>query len=322
MKNLVILFIIVSFVSSCSTGRIHKKAIEYNFKGMQMIKDGNYEMAEKSLEIAIEYNKDYPEPYNNLGIIYLRQNKIEKAEKYFSLAIEYNNDFAEAHNNLGYVYLLKGELKKAEQRFKNALNIDPSFTNARLNLARTYILLENLDKAEDELLKLRLISESEEVFSLLINTYIKKGRINKAFEVVELMSHNKNYQKKGIYLRGFLNLTLNRCNDAVQDFEKVQNDFLDNKEFLLNLSAAFLCNQEYEKAERILTGLLKMQADEPTVLFNLGKIEYEKKNYESAELYFKKSYELGFKSSCSYLVDTLFMNGKDEESLKVSKWCK
>lgn len=322
MRNALFMFCLFAFVLSCSTGRIHKKAIEYNFKGMQMIKEGNFEMAEKSLEIALEYNKDYAEPYNNLGIIYLRQNKVDKAEKYFSLAIEYNNDFAEAHNNLGYVFLIKGELKRAEQRFKSALNIDPSFVNARLNLSRTYILMEDLNSAESELKKLRLISESEEVFSLLMNIYIKQGQINKAYEIAEAMIQNKNYYKRGLYLRGFLNLTLNRCIDAVADFEKIEKDFSDNKDFLLNLSAALLCIKKYDKAERILNVLLKIQADEPAALFNLGKIEYEKQNYELAEMYFKKSYILGFKGSCSYLVDTLFMNGKKEESLKISSECK
>ncbi len=316
------MIVLLVFFVCCSSARIHKMAIQHNSKGVEMIKAGNYEMAEKSLELALEYNKNYSEPYNNLGIIYLKQNKLDKAEEYFSLALQYNGDFAEAHNNLGYVYLLKGKLNRAEQRFKSALNIDPSFVNARLNLSRLYIITNRVDLAEQELLKLKLISKEEEIYDLLFNIYVKTNMVNKAFELVNEMISSKKYFSKGVYYRGFINLMLNRCEEAVVDMLKAHPDYVNNLEYYINLSAAYICKKDYENAENILKDVLKMQPDEPSALFNLGRIAYENKNYLDAENYFRKSYNSGFGSACSFLVDTLFINGKEDESKKFSLLCR
>jgi len=325
MRNIICLTLSILFFTillSCTTVGIHKKAKEYNLKAVELINQGNYEMAERSLEIALEYNKNYAEAYNNLGIIYLRQNKLNKAEEFFSVAIEYNGDFAEAHNNLGYVYMLEGRTNKAEQRFKSALNIDPSFVNARVNLARLYILDKRYEEAESQLKKLRLISSSEEVYSLLINVYIRTNKINKAFELVDEMIESKEYSTKGYYLRGYLNLTLNRCNDAISDFRKVEREYENSIEFLTNLSASFICKKDYENGKIVLKKVLMIQPDEPAALFNLGKIAYENNDYIEAERYFDRSYKSGFVQACPYLVDVLFHNGKKEESMKISEMCK
>lgn len=316
-----ILSVLIACIS-CSTPGIHKRAKEHNLKAVELINKGNYEMAEKSLELALEYNKNYAEAYNNLGVIYLRQNKLEKAEEFFSVAIEYNGDFAEAHNNLGYVYLLQGRINKAEQRFKSALNIDPAFANARLNLSRLYILTNKYEEAESQLKKLKLISDNEEVFSLLVNIYIKMQKINKAFELIDEMISKKEYSTKGYYLRGFLNLTLNRCEDAISDFTSIEREYANSIEFKTNLAASYICNKNFEQAKLILEKILSIQSDEPTALFNLGRIAYENKQYNEAEGYFEKSFRLGFGQACPYLVDVLFKNGKKDESIRISSSCK
>ncbi len=321
MNFILILFVLTNFIF-CSTGAIHKKAKEHNYQAVKLINDNNLEMAEKHLELALEYNKNYAEAYNNLGIIYLRQNRVDRAERYFSLAIEYNSDFAEAHNNMGYIFLIKGDFKKAEQRFKSALSIDPAFVNARLNLARTYLLSQEYKKAESELLKLKILSDDEEVYILLINLYVKMGRVSDSFSLLDEMISNDKMNTKGFYLRGYLNLVLNRCNDAIEDFEMIKNDYLKQKEFYINYSAAYICLKDYQKAEAILNKALFTYSDDPSLLFNLGKIHYEKENYQTAVDYFKKSYELGFSQACFYLLDTLFKLNKKDESSKLSFNCK
>jgi len=319
-----IIFTLLSFILffACTSSAIHRKAKELNYKAVNLIKEGNLDMAERHLELALEYNKDYPEAYNNLGVIYMRQNKIDKAEKYFSLAINYNSDFAEAHNNLGYIYLINGDIKKAEQRLKCALNIDPSFENARFNLARTYYLAKDYDNAESELKKLMIISENVEFYLLLIDVYIKKNKIADAFSLIDEIMKKERFLSKALYIRGYLNIILNRCEDAISDFEKIKQEYKNSMDFLINLSAGYICTKDYSKAEPILKGLLQIQKDEPLVLYNLGRIEYERKNYEMAQIYFKKSFEQGFVPACSYLVDALFAGGKNDESIKVASKCK
>lgn len=318
-------FLLICFLFfniSCASYGIHRKAKEHNLSAIRLINDNNLEMAEKHLELALEYNKNYAEAYNNLGIIYLKQNKIDKAERFFLTAIEYNRDFAEAHNNLGYIYMVKGEYKRAQQRLKTALNIDPAFTNARLNLARVYILLGDLKNAEAELLKLKILLDDEEVNTLLFDIYLKSGKISDGFSIVENMIASEKMHTKGVYLRGFMNLSLGRCADAINDFESVKGFYLNQIEFYINFAAAYICNTEYGEAETLLKKALYIKSDEPAVLFNLGRIEYERKNLSAAEDYFRRSMDLGFTKACDYLIDTLFKLGKKEESLKVLSTCK
>ncbi|MCX7945174.1 MAG: tetratricopeptide repeat protein [Deltaproteobacteria bacterium] len=313
---------IIVLLHSCYTAPIHKKAKEHNLSAVRLIEESKFELAERHLELALEYNKNYAEAYNNLGVIYLKQNRLEKAEKFFLLAIEYNSDFAEAHNNLGYIYLVNNDFRRALQRFKSALSIDPAFVNARLNLARTYILMGEHKKAEPELLKLKILQSSEEIYWLLVRIYLKMERISDSFSLIEEMMSDERMKNNAIYLKGFVNLNLNRCSDAIDDFEKVQEFFLNNIEFRVNQAAAYICSKEYLKAEIILKQVLNIYANEPSALFNLGRIEYERKNFYSAEEYFRRSYEAGFDLACPYLMDTLFMIGDKEGLLRVSSKCK
>ena len=50
--------------------------------------------------LAVSFNPNIPEAYNNLGLIYKFTGRIKEAELNYRIAIKLKNDYAEAYRNL------------------------------------------------------------------------------------------------------------------------------------------------------------------------------------------------------------------------------
>ncbi len=135
-------------LSSCRTAsQIHPRAIEHNENGARYLEQGNLAKAQERFELALEFNPDYPEPYNNLCLVEIKKGNIKKAKDLCIKALRLNNDFAEAHNNLGYIYLQEKSYGKAHDAFKGALKVNPDYIEARYNLCLAYGYLKRPEDA-------------------------------------------------------------------------------------------------------------------------------------------------------------------------------
>ncbi len=122
-------------LAACKTAApIHPRAIEHNQFGAKYLEEGNLDKAQERFELSLEFNPDYPEPYNNLCLVHIKRANLKKAKDLCIKALRLNNDFAEAHNNLGYIYLQEKAYGKAHDSFRNALKVNPDYVEARYNL--------------------------------------------------------------------------------------------------------------------------------------------------------------------------------------------
>jgi tetratricopeptide (TPR) repeat protein len=129
--------------------QIHPRAVEHNNACTEYLGQGDLERAETRCNLALEFNSDYPEPYNNLGLIEMKRNHMDLAKEKFIKAIRLNQDFAEAHNNLGVVFLNADKsYGKAHDEFARALKVNPDYVEARYNLAVTYMKMKNYAEAK------------------------------------------------------------------------------------------------------------------------------------------------------------------------------
>ncbi|GJM17150.1 MAG: O-GlcNAc transferase [Thermodesulfobacteriota bacterium] len=115
---------------------------------------GNYQQAEKWLEIVLDYDERYISQYHYLkGFISLRRNDLVSAETYLLKSSE-SRPNAETYYLLGGIYFVNAEkqqslenYKKAEQYLNESLKKNPSFSRSSLLLAKTYIALGDRQKA-------------------------------------------------------------------------------------------------------------------------------------------------------------------------------
>jgi tetratricopeptide (TPR) repeat protein len=98
------------------------------------------------------------------GELLVHENKLHEAEKQFLLAVQYDPENKEAFNNLGFIAFSQGNVEKAISLFKKAIYIDPLYMDALLNLCSALQSADSLDLALPFIEKaLALNPESEEL---------------------------------------------------------------------------------------------------------------------------------------------------------------
>jgi len=149
--------------SACrASAPIHVQAAEHNDQGTRYLEQGELDKAQRRFELALEFNPDYPEPYNNLCLVAVKRGQFPKAKELCIKALRLNNDFALAHNNLGYVYLHGDQNPaKAADQFRAALRLTPGYVEARYNLCLA--LLQLKDKVEARVCFEKIVESNEAI---------------------------------------------------------------------------------------------------------------------------------------------------------------
>ncbi|MGB2691690.1 MAG: hypothetical protein WBB48_07320 [Thermodesulfobacteriota bacterium] len=115
---------------------------------------GNYQQAQKWLDVALTYDQRYRSQYYYLmGFISLRKNDPINAETYFLKSLEIGPSYKTSYL-LGGIYFHTAQeqqsfesYKKAEKYLNESLMRNPNFSRASLLLAKTYIALGDKQKA-------------------------------------------------------------------------------------------------------------------------------------------------------------------------------
>lgn len=84
-----------------------------------------YNLARKSFERAIRYDRTFADAYNNLGVVYYEAKKYRAAVKQYEKAIARDNSSASFFSNLGAAYFSKREFEPAVAAYQHALELDP-----------------------------------------------------------------------------------------------------------------------------------------------------------------------------------------------------
>jgi tetratricopeptide (TPR) repeat protein len=88
---------------------------------------------EEAIQVFTSLTRDYPElpePYNNLAVLYAAQGQYALAQESLEMAIRTHPSYAVAHENLGDVYA-----KMASEAYDKALSLDRSNQTAQTKLA-------------------------------------------------------------------------------------------------------------------------------------------------------------------------------------------
>ncbi len=133
--------------------RYTEAAKQHYARGVQLLKDGQVDQAEKVFQDALSADLFFGPAHNNLGTIYLRQKKYYLAAWEFQYAEKLMPNQAEPRNNLGLVYEAVGKLDDAAKSYEQALDLEPENPRIAGNLARVYVRSNRVDDKTRKLLE-------------------------------------------------------------------------------------------------------------------------------------------------------------------------
>ena len=97
----------------------------WNSLGDVYSREGNYQLAIRAFQRAIQLNPTHVGAYHNLGLAYLRIGDFDQAIVWFKKATVIY-PLPESFNDMGVAYFQKGDFEKAEEQFRKMIELDPS----------------------------------------------------------------------------------------------------------------------------------------------------------------------------------------------------
>ena len=128
-------------------------AVVRNAKAVELMRDGNLELAEKQLNEALQADLLCGPAHNNLGVVHFRQQRFYLAAWEFQYAAKLMPGKAEPRNNLGMVFEAVGKLGDAAKWYEEAHKLEPETVEVIGNLARILVRTNRGDHRTRELLE-------------------------------------------------------------------------------------------------------------------------------------------------------------------------
>jgi Flp pilus assembly protein TadD len=103
--------------------------------GIQRFYEGNFGLAQKYFENAVEKTPKDATAWIGLAASYDRLGRFDLADRSYTAAARLVGDTPSLLNNEGYSYMLRGDLTKARAKFEAALRLDPGNATTINNIA-------------------------------------------------------------------------------------------------------------------------------------------------------------------------------------------
>lgn len=191
-----------------------------------------------------------PDIYNERGTIYLDQGYIDKAIENFNKAIELRSDDFNAFFNKGIAYFKKDNFDQSLSNFLRASEIKPNNEVALVNVGVCYMRKNDVENA------LKYVNKSIELNPRYGFGHYIKSQINIDMEKYDLALDAvkealKTEPNNPDYLTrlGFIYAKQRDFKSVIKFFENIKIERL-YIYAILNLAEAYICEKEYEKAEK------------------------------------------------------------------------
>jgi tetratricopeptide (TPR) repeat protein len=120
----------------------------YNNYGVELAqKTGKFKEAIPYYQYAIQMDRKYRDPYNNLAVSYAAIKEYDKAIATLKQSLQINPNYPEAYNNIASFMLDQKDFEQAEKALLVAIKLRPYYGKAYYNLGRLYMEIEQPDRA-------------------------------------------------------------------------------------------------------------------------------------------------------------------------------
>lgn len=130
--------------------RINDKLVPAHIAyGITLLGTGEYKLAAKNLEKAVELDAANEEAHRELARVYMQMGRMDEAEREFKIAIDLKQNYWRGHYSLGYLYLRQGKYEEAEEKFKRVTELKTEDKDGFNLLGVIYYLQRKMDPAID-----------------------------------------------------------------------------------------------------------------------------------------------------------------------------
>lgn len=259
----------------------YDKFISFRSDAYFALTDNNLEKAKISLDSAMNLFKDDPDLVRMFGKYYLKVSDYENAEVHFKHLIEIAPKEIDGYLNRGFLLLKLSKINEAYYDFEEALNLYPDNLQALKGLAKCYYELNRL--LESKLLYEQVSEECPydiDAKMSIIEINVKLMKKYKADLTNNPTSLNIIYKLADTY---FELDYFEKCYEFIKNADKFS--VLNSELYLLLANASSNINNKKE-ALKYLDKALAIAYNEGkngyAILFKLGVINYELKNYDVA----------------------------------------
>ena len=101
----------------------------------------------KTLQSAVDQNPEDSILLYHLGLAYQKSGHSEKALTYYELALRYNNELIDAYQNMFLIYSEREDYKEAAETLRKMIQLQPQDPNVHYNFACIYAKINKLDES-------------------------------------------------------------------------------------------------------------------------------------------------------------------------------
>lgn len=252
------ILVTVLALSGCSSKQQLENEKEYRQTGINQLNHGDYESAVNSFNMALQEREgevtELEEDINFYkAYAQMELGQTEDAIDTYTALIEYDKKNGDAYYLRGLAYLSAGNGKQAVEDFKQAVDYKSDSGELYAGIYEQLMLAGLLDEASQ---------------------YLEQGLKMKGDDAPSCLSRGRLYLASGAY------------DKAQEELERALGQGEKEANFYLGETAR--AQGENEEAKSYYEAYTADQADSARTYYALGKIAFEKEDYEQAVSYFEK----------------------------------
>ncbi len=210
-----------------------------------------------SSQAKVEQNKaeDFQDEYER-ALVAMKYDLVDESIKYLKNALSLAPDHHHSRYLLGMAYMKKEDYKEAAAAFEKCLELKPDDSETHTRLGEAYRHLGLPEKAGEEYKKAYAIDNSSVASFNLAILYYGQNKFEQALEYVQKSIQEGNHSVEAYNLQGVILNQQKKYSEAIASFSYAFKTDPKHAVTAINLAAAYINNNEGNKAREILEWIL------------------------------------------------------------------
>lgn len=305
-------------MKAASAARPENEELHANY-GRMLVQSKRYDEARTVFTGLLNKRPENPDLLYMLGLLNLQDERYDAAEQSFKGLAATDKRVDEAHYYLGRVAQVRSQYPKAMDWY-GKVSEGEYFLDAQTRIADLHRELGDLPKARAHLKQLRdRASDGETIVKLYLSegqVLREAGKFKEGMEVYNraLTEHPRNGDL--LYARALMAEKINRIDLLEADLRAILADDPGNATALNALGYTLADrNERIPEAYEYIQRALKERPDDPTVIDSMGWVQFRMGNYDAAEQYLRKAYDLLQDAEIAgHLTELIWVKGNKSEA--------
>ena len=281
-----------------------------------------YEEAEVEFESLYAENPDDSDLIYTLGLLHLQQEQFEAAKADFTRLMQSSQRKDEGHYYLGRIAEQQKDFVTAITEFEQ-VGRGQYFLDSKARIASVYVEIKGLEKAQQYLAEFRSrLNTPDEI----VQVYLVEGQLlhEQELYVIAIDLYSEGLQKYPghrdlLYARALMAEEIDRIDLLESDLRAILSEDPDNASALNALGYTLADhNSRIDEALKYIERALEIRPDDPAVIDSMGWVQFRLGNYEQAEQYLRRAYQLLEDAEIGgHLVELFWAQGDHDSAQKM-----